>query len=231
VIGITTTMREKRAIFDELAEMRAKRILEIGAYRGETTRILSDAASREDGYVVVIDPMIWSSVPNDLLERIGGWLSAPLASYESGFWRNARRGGHENVRLIRRLSTDAELVHRRDPTLAEFDAVFIDGDHTYPAVRADLATWGVRVRAGGKILLHDAIPRFHGVVRAIEEWADDSRVRIRWERQDTVCVIDVLSSLRDVAATPTITAIVGGAGASHGESGSNGVERVARVAG
>jgi predicted O-methyltransferase YrrM len=192
---ITTNQREKRTISEELLAMRARRVLEIGAYRGETTRVLSDAVAREDGYVVVVDPMVWSSSPNDLIERLGGWLW-PF-SYEAPFWRNARRGGHENVRLIRRLSTDAELASRSDPMLAEFDAIFIDGDHTYEFVKRDIETWGRRVRAGGKILLHDAIPRFHGVVRAVREWEHDPRVRIRWPERDTVCAIDVLASLRD----------------------------------
>jgi hypothetical protein len=55
--------------------------------------------------------------------------------------------------------------------LAEtLDFVFIDADHSYEAVKADIAAWLPRIRPGGWITGHDYDPaKFPGVVRAVEE--------------------------------------------------------------
>ena len=38
-----------------------------------------------------------------------------------------------------------------------FDLLFIDADHSYPAVRSDFFAWGELVRNGGMIALHDSL--------------------------------------------------------------------------
>lgn len=67
------------------------------------------------------------------------------------------------------------------------DLLFIDGDHHYAGVRADLAGWSRFVRPGGSIVLHDyaplprhlaLLPWLEGVRRAADEW----QARARWER-------------------------------------------------
>ncbi len=50
-----------------------------------------------------------------------------------------------------------------------FDFIFIDGDHSYEAVKADLNAWYKTVRPGGLFSGHDY--RWDGVKRAIEEFA------------------------------------------------------------
>ncbi|MEQ1403839.1 class I SAM-dependent methyltransferase [Neorhizobium sp. Rsf11] len=56
------------------------------------------------------------------------------------------------------------------------DLVFLDADHSYDAVRADLSAWLPKVKAGGWIGGHDfenPDPRFRfGVCQAVDEWAD-----------------------------------------------------------
>jgi hypothetical protein len=48
--------------------------------------------------------------------------------------------------------------------------VFIDADHSYEAVKADIAAWRTRVRPGGWITGHDYDPaKFPGVVAAVDE--------------------------------------------------------------
>jgi predicted O-methyltransferase YrrM len=51
-------------------------------------------------------------------------------------------------------------------------AVFIDGDHAYEAVRADLEAWDPLVMPGGWIMGHDWNRRNPGVVRAVREHFD-----------------------------------------------------------
>ena len=49
------------------------------------------------------------------------------------------------------------------------DFVFIDGDHSYDACKADIAAWAPFVRRGGVIAFHDFGSRADGVTRAIFE--------------------------------------------------------------
>jgi predicted O-methyltransferase YrrM len=189
---ITTSRLEKNLIREQARAVRAKRILEIGAFKGETTAVLNQVANENDGYVVVIDPMKWASKPAHFFEWLDGKLH-PF-SYETTFWRNVERSGQNRVKLHRALSTDPELIANPAPELAEFDLVFIDGEHTYEGVRADLDNWGRRARAGGRILMHDVIPRFPGVQRAAREVQADQKFQFTWPTGHSVGVVQVLEA-------------------------------------
>ena len=53
---------------------------------------------------------------------------------------------------------------------AQLGFVFIDADHSYDAVKADIAAWRERVRPGGWLTGHDYDPvKFPGVVAAVRE--------------------------------------------------------------
>ena len=52
---------------------------------------------------------------------------------------------------------------------ASLDAVFVDGDHSYAAVRADLEFWWKKVRVGGQLLGDDFWMK--DVERAVEEFS------------------------------------------------------------
>lgn len=68
--------------------------------------------------------------------------------------------------LVREWSTDAAA---RFPA-ADFDFVFLDGDHTYAGVSADIAAWLPKVRPGGVLCGHDYKEKWGcGVVQAVNE--------------------------------------------------------------
>lgn len=53
---------------------------------------------------------------------------------------------------------------------ASLDFVFIDADHSYEAVSADIAVWRRRIRPGGWMTGHDYDrEKFPGVIRAVDE--------------------------------------------------------------
>jgi hypothetical protein len=65
--------------------------------------------------------------------------------------------------------------------------MFIDGDHHYEGVRADLENWTPKIVPGGIVAMHDyaplpqhlaLLPHLEGVRRAIAEWAE----RSKWEQ-------------------------------------------------
>jgi predicted O-methyltransferase YrrM len=193
---ITTSKFEKQLIYNEVIALRARRILEIGAFKGKTTAVLNRAAAQTDGCVVAIDPMKWASKPAHFFEWLDGLLH-PL-NYERSFWRNVLKTGTNRVKLFRTLSTDPALLTDPSPDLAEFDLVFIDGEHTYETARADVYNWGGRVRAGGKILLHDVVRRFPGVVRVMHELATDPAYRVTWPERHSIGIIEVLPDAAQV---------------------------------
>lgn len=49
------------------------------------------------------------------------------------------------------------------------DAVYLDADHSYPAVRADIAKWWTRVKHGGVLAGHDYDRCHIGVKLAVDE--------------------------------------------------------------
>lgn len=49
------------------------------------------------------------------------------------------------------------------------DLVFIDGDHSYDAVKHDIMEWGKKVRNGGLLCGHDYSHTHEGVIRAVDE--------------------------------------------------------------
>ncbi|MEN9636182.1 MAG: hypothetical protein RL077_4586 [Verrucomicrobiota bacterium] len=63
------------------------------------------------------------------------------------------------------LAAAAQLAAKR----GAIDFIFIDGDHSYDACRADIRAWTPLVKAGGVIAFHDFGSRADGVTRAIFE--------------------------------------------------------------
>lgn len=50
------------------------------------------------------------------------------------------------------------------------DFVFIDADHEYESVKADIAAWWPKVKPGGILAGHDFAPEFPGVEQAVREF-------------------------------------------------------------
>jgi predicted O-methyltransferase YrrM len=204
-MGMSTSPYEKDFIRSYLKSGGAKKLLEIGAFKGETTRVLYDATVQQAGRLVVIDPMTWSSeavrnglarhlswVPMKTWDRIERLL--PTFSYEKDFWQALGTEDRQRLRLYRSRSTDAELLQSPEEDLAEFDFAFVDGDHSYQGVRSDLLHWGRRVRKGGWVLVHDCVPRFQGVMDAIHEWVgSETTRRAHWPTKGTICAIEVMA--------------------------------------
>lgn len=75
--------------------------------------------------------------------------------------------------------------------------LFIDGDHHYPGVKADIAGWANKVVQGGIIGFHDYspeevyirnLPLLAGVKKAVDEWmASESAYWERLQTPDSIC--------------------------------------------
>ena len=161
-----------------------RRLVEIGVWHGVTTARLR-AVMASDAVLYAVDPFPAG--------RLGVSLQRAIARHEVGHVRN---GAVEWVRL-----TGAEAGRRHAAAShAPVDFVFIDGDHTYQAVRDDWEAWSPLVESGGFISLHDSHPTaarcIHatGSVRFTEE-------RVLSDRRFLVVeVVETLTVLRRVAA-------------------------------
>jgi hypothetical protein len=170
------------------------RTVEVGVYHGRSILFLCEELARlnKRAEVFGIDPggQIWYGP--------GTWEEDPRPH----LLRNARAMGNNwNCSPPNRpisLPVTLELRNTRSPEDASsfpdgsLDLVFIDGDHSYDACKADILAWGPKLKAGGILSGHDyQLPYwpvgatrqnegFPGVVRAVDELAPNRTL------QDTV---------------------------------------------
>lgn len=134
----------------------ALRIVEVGCWQGLSTTML---ALGTPGVVVAVDHFCGPDDPGDTLydeaHRLG-----PTA-LERKFRQNT--DGLGNVIMLPVESTQAAAFFGTGTV----DFVFIDGTHTYEAVRADLLAWRRVLRPGGLLAGHDG--DMPGVARACAE--------------------------------------------------------------
>lgn len=124
--------------------------------------------------------------PGVKLYGVDPWLDYPeygenyVQDYANGCYLEASaRLARYNVELIRAKSMDA--VHQfADGSL---DFVYIDGNHAYDFVKADITEWSKKVRPGGIVSGHDYCrPRnrarwqFQEVIRAVNEYVAENHI-------------------------------------------------------
>lgn len=126
-------------------------IVEVGVFRGGSTRAFLLAARRRKGWVVSIDTADrYAAIPNELHDR---WTLVVGRSDDQ------------------RVYGDVQRV-MRDPARGNSDRIdllFIDGEHTYDCAKKDLVWYGQHVRPGGMIVMDDCWPMFPGVLQAFNE--------------------------------------------------------------
>lgn len=58
---------------------------------------------------------------------------------------------------------------------SRYDVIFIDTDHTYDQLKAELLVWSPLVKPGGKIVMHDVLT-FPGMGAAAREFSQDKQL-------------------------------------------------------
>jgi predicted O-methyltransferase YrrM len=165
---------EIRALLERLAELRPRKIVEIGTARGGTLFLLTRVAA-SDATVVSVD------LP-------GGEFGGGYARRRGLLYRQfARR--RQRLRLILGDSGAPSTVARVKETVGgSVDFLFIDGDHRYDGVRRDFESYAPLVRPGGLIAIHDIVP---GPVEAVGDvprfWReirgpDSDEIVERWDQ-------------------------------------------------
>ncbi|KQT92250.1 hypothetical protein ASG49_09950 [Marmoricola sp. Leaf446] len=139
-------------------------IAEIGSWQGKSTAYLAQAcADTGNGIVHAIDTFE-GNPGHEQNYSVGG----SRVNLKESFVANMERAGVADwVRIHAKSSIDAfDEVSRETAGLR---LLFIDGEHTYEAVKNDLELYANLVLPGGLIVFDDYAPGFEGDVRAVLE--------------------------------------------------------------
>ena len=147
--------------FCALHAVSVRSIAEIGVFRGESSKLFRLVFPKAS--LFLIDP--WKPDASYLTPE-----AAPI-SYNAEDYEEA-------YRLVQaQFQNDPDTTILRQGSLQaaglvpdELDLVFIDGDHSYEAVKQDIALWAPKVRPGGIVAGHDyCYQYFPQVIRAVNE--------------------------------------------------------------
>ena len=142
------------------------RALEIGCWQGKSTVCIAQGLRNKSGaQLTCIDPFDASgdNESKDMYGERKNDLDGPL---RRAFEDNLK---HADVRdlVSVRVGFSHELVAAVDDSL---DLLFLDGDHSYLAIRRDFEDWSPKIKAGGYLAMHDVVHAVHeGPRRVVEE--------------------------------------------------------------
>jgi predicted O-methyltransferase YrrM len=135
-------------LYDTCAK--SHRHMEIGTYGGRSMFVAAHAMGQ--GELVTIDARVSErGIPASLIASIA---------------QSAATHCPERVNISMVNSDSIEAAKSVD---GNFDSIFIDGDHAYDRVLADIETWLFRLNPGGIICGHDYWPNHWGVMEAVQK--------------------------------------------------------------
>jgi len=136
---ISMTIRQSAYLFGLVRSIKARKVIEIGRYKGGSTLLIAAAMDGEGE--------LWSIDLGDKEARLH--TGDGTRKFDEQIADVCKRFGLR-VNLI---AGDSRTV---DVDTGEVDVVFIDGDHSYEGVKSDFERFGKRVRIGGAVLFDDA---------------------------------------------------------------------------
>lgn len=139
-----------------VAQHRPAVVVELGTYNGASAIAMARVLADWGGVIYCVDTWYGKPAPG----REQPWRVGPCATHL------VRAGVGARVRLIPATTTAAAACWTGPP----IDALYIDADHRYAGVKADLTDWLPHVRSGGLIAGDDYDhPKYPGVNQAWDE--------------------------------------------------------------
>lgn len=129
------------ALTDLLQDLGFKTGVEVGVLEGEYSEVLC------------------KTNPEMKIFSVDAWLFYPVYKNFRKQWQYdrvyktavERLSVYSNNQIIKKKSVEAA----EDFEDESIDFVYIDADHSFPAITSDIATWSKKVRKGGLIIGHD----------------------------------------------------------------------------
>lgn len=148
----THTTEQERFLLFKLASSLAENstIVEIGSYLGASTCFLAAGCLKNNGHVYAIDT----------------WQNDAMSEGKRDTFEEFKRNTKRYEKLISPIRSNSREAGEK--FLKTVDLLFVDGDHSYEGVVADLKTWLPKMRNNSWLLLHDW-GWAQGVKQAIEE--------------------------------------------------------------
>lgn len=135
---------------------------EVGVFKGRHARSLLDHLNLKQLYL--IDPFApYNEVVNARHMEAVEQMAHKIA-------------GDPRVKWIKEKSLSVKLDN--------LDFVYIDGDHSYEAVKADIPHWYANVRPGGMLGGHDFHNKNPGVIRAVTEFVEANHLPLNVSKPD-----------------------------------------------
>ena len=134
-------------------------VLEVGSYLGASACMLGLAMRGGRGRIVCVDTWNNETMPEGILDTLAAFRDNTLAF-------------RDMISVVRKRSVDIGLQDVPGPV----DLAFIDGDHSFEGVKADIARVVPLMAPAGVIAFHDAAGGcFPGVSRALGELLAEGR--------------------------------------------------------
>jgi hypothetical protein len=133
------------------------KIVELGAWKGRSSAFLVVEAYNKNPKIEVHIVDTWGGNPFDGSQDQSDGLYHKFIYNMSLLARPYQ---------AHRMTTNEAAGLFKDESL---DAVFIDADHSYEAVKLDIQNWLPKVRKGGILAGHDYNSAWPGVIRAVNE--------------------------------------------------------------
>jgi predicted O-methyltransferase YrrM len=150
-------------------------VIEVGSWMGASTSFIAGGLKGEGAKIFAVDNFQGLSTCgedsawyNRHFRQLGA--SSTLEIFKANFAALGFARRSEPV-VSDSLAAAQSLAGKR----GTIDFIFIDGDHSYAACKADIEAWTPFVKRGGVIAFHDFGSRADGVTRAIFEAAKAGR--------------------------------------------------------
>ena len=170
-MGYTKRMRYD-VLIDLINASKADRIVEIGLGSGITAKKILEA------------------IPDPGLRYVGVDPFKPYDASDINSTMTRLRSNKQSVKEIK----DPRFIHVEDCAINKLNSimeimgthinfVFIDGEHSYPAVIYDLNTWWDLIDSDGIIAGHDydRVKMFPGVKKAVDEFVKEKDIELRFD--------------------------------------------------
>lgn len=139
----------------------AKKILEIGSWKGRSTAAIIEGMDH-DAVLVCIDT--WRGSDNEEIHNIAKDASDPI-------WREFYTNHKKNIdngKIVTMRMSSKDALEKLENNTEQFDCIFIDADHSYEACKADIKGSLRVLKNDGLLCGHDYMS-WPGVTKAVDE--------------------------------------------------------------
>jgi hypothetical protein len=165
-------MRPATAYVKKKARHRTVVAAEIGCCRGENAQNMLDVLNIK--FLYLID--LWGPYEQR------GLIKSVTVNFEKEYQKVLDKFKGNPVVQVLKGDSLQRVKQFRNKSL---DFIYIDGNHNYEAVKADIEAWYPKLRKNGVMAGHDyEDPKWPGVKKAVDEWAESKGIKIQCKRGD-----------------------------------------------